>query len=115
MKWYKNPVIVIAYLAVCLIVIVNLVRSNIELYGRQGFIKKREQKLSDVKKQNLDLKKLIVETQQPDFIERQARNLLGLVKPGEIPVLIEKTEASSASKINIQKLPNWKAWWKLFF
>ena len=115
MKWFRNPVFVTVYIILCLFVIVNLIKSNLELTGRQGFIRGRERKLAEVEKYNLELKERIVQTQQPDYIERQARNLLGLVLPGEVPVLVQKPEATTSSQINSENIPNWKAWWKLFF
>jgi len=68
---------------------------------------------------NKELKKKLSEVQSPEFIEQQARDKLGLGRPGETMVIIpdEKLkEVMGASQPAQQiRLPNWLGWLRVFF
>ncbi len=68
---------------------------------------------------NKQLKKELEQVKSPQFLEKQARNKLGLAKEGETVVIIpqEKIEAilGLSKKIEDIKLPNPLGWLKLFF
>lgn len=68
---------------------------------------------------NKELRKKLNEIQSPDFIEEQARNKLGLGKPGETVVIIPEDKlklilgaSESAQEV---RLPNWLGWLRVFF
>lgn len=67
---------------------------------------------------NRELKKKLSEVQSREFIEKEARNKLGLGKVGETIVIIPEEKlkmilgASQSAEI---KLPNWLGWLKVFF
>lgn len=68
---------------------------------------------------NKELKKKLMEIKSPDFIEKEARNKLGLGKLGETVVIIpdekikEVLQASASAKE--ARLPNPLGWWRVFF
>ena len=69
--------------------------------------------------ENRGLKKKLAQIQSPEFIEQQARDKLGLGKPGETIVIIPQDKlkllmeaSNSAQEI---RYPNWLGWWKVFF
>jgi|SRR3989344_2574317 len=67
---------------------------------------------------NRQLKKKLIQIQSPEFIEQQARNKLGLGKPGETTVIIpdDKLKLILGTSQSAQiRLPNWLGWWKIFF
>ena len=86
---------------------------------REEVAKERE-RLERFEKENERLQKKITETQSDEFIEKQIRDKLGLVKEGEIVVVLpdEETLRSLAPKIEVEQDslpdPNWKRWLKLF-
>lgn len=55
----------------------------------------------------------------PEFIERQARDKLGLVKEGETLIIIPEEKLRQIlqkdQKLDEIRLPNPVGWWKLFF
>lgn len=94
---------------------------NIEkvMIVRREVIKEKE-RIEALKKENEELQRKIRETQSEEFIEKQIRDKLGLVKEGEIVVVLpdEETVRSFAPKIeneeDILPDPNWKKWLNLF-
>lgn len=86
---------------------------------REEVAKERE-RLERFEKENERLQKKITETQSDEFIEKQIRDKLGLVKEGEMVVVLPDEEIlrSLAPKIEVEQDslpdPNWKRWLKLF-
>ncbi len=68
---------------------------------------------------NKELKKKLSQIQTQEFIEKEARNKLGLGKPGETVIVIpdekikEILQASDSAKK--ARLPNPLGWWRVFF
>lgn len=110
----------------------------LSLWQTFGQISRGQKRLADVKqevRQTIEnkekLKTEIVEKSRPAYIEREARNRLNLILPGERIVILPlesqalrsdsgqaATIASTDSNNLGEKLkpePNWRRWWKLFF
>ncbi len=67
---------------------------------------------------NRELKKKLAEVNSIEFIEKQARNKLGLSKIGETIVIIPEEKLKSVLGVTQSaeiRLPNWLGWWKVFF
>lgn len=67
---------------------------------------------------NKQLKDNLSKIQTPAFIEEEARDKLGLAKPGETLVVIpeEKLKSVLGASLSAQiRLPNWLGWLKVFF
>jgi len=80
--------------------------------------------LAQQERENTELKAKLEEVQSPAFIERMARETLGMVKEGETVVLVPKTPHANLPAgeggANDQRreegnVPKWRQWWKLFF
>lgn len=105
----------------CVLAIVWLTVSLVDLSSKKGVQSEQQTELNQVLAQNSDLKKKLDEAKTPEFVEKVAREQLGLVKPGESVVIMNTTplrpsEAGFAGQANeLENLPNWKKWWKLFF
>ena len=100
-----------------LIIVNNLVRSIYDIWNKKDFVAKAEKELSFQKEQNDRLKSQLSFVQTPEFIEKEARDKLFMVKKGEQRVLVPKDGNSiqNPSKDGNENLPNWKKWWELFF
>ncbi len=106
------------------ILILILAMSTLRNMGKAARIRRDIQKEKDrieaIEEENKELEKKIAQTQGVDFIEKEIRNKLGLVKSGEAIVVLpdEETLRSLAPKIvaeqDILPDPNWKKWIKLF-
>lgn len=102
----------------CIMAVIGLTRSIIELRGRSNMAEERQGELDKVKKENEELKKRYEEVQTPEFVEREIRERLGLVKEGETLVLVDKNQSPRSEQPvsnSDPQLPNWKLWTKLFF
>lgn len=99
--------------------IINLGGNISNLWQRQEEVIRAQQELEVLKKENKDLKAQFEYTQSREFLERQAREKLGLVLPGEKQVIIEESLLKATEGAASQKpqswLGNWEKWWKLFF
>lgn len=95
-----------------LVQITDAIRSGDRLSSEADAVYKLEAK-------NRELKKKLSDVESPQFIEQQARDKLGLGKPGETVVIIPEDklklvmEASSSAKEI--RLPNWLGWLKVFW
>jgi len=102
-------VLVIAYNI--LVQIMDAVKSGDRLSSAAETVYKLEAK-------NRQLKGKLSEVQSLGFIEKEARNKLGLGKAGETVVVIPEEKLKmvmGASKSAEPRLPNWLGWWKVFF
>lgn len=115
MKIAVIPLVRVLVLAGGIITVARLGGSVYQLWQKRGIIQTRQVALDQAKAENQRLKASLDEAQSPFFVERVAREQLGLVKEGEVVVLMEKpgTSAGAGQKARLQ--PSWKLWWKLFF
>lgn len=72
-----------------------LISQYFEYRRVQNEIEKNQQKLQEQQELNLKLKDERSKAQSPEEVERKAREDLGLVKPGEIPVRTVPTKSSN--------------------
>lgn len=75
--------------------------------------------LKNIEIKNKELKKQLEQASTIDFIEIQARNKLGLVKPGETVVIIPQNKlqavlGAAKEDIDQKRFPNPVGWLKLF-
>lgn len=111
-------IIFLASLIASLFILNSLVRSISSLWSKQELLVKAQKQLENKKRENEQLGKRLSQVQSQEFIEKEVRNRLFLVKPGESLVLIPeellKASESAKGKAKDQK-PNWQKWWELFF
>lgn len=84
------------------------------MWEKSREIGKEQVKLENLKQENQELKEKLEEVKTPEFVEREARDRLGLVQEGEAVVIMPERiieEQANQSK----ELPIWKKWWQLFF
>lgn len=107
--------------------IIGLSRSIYTVVKKRDIVKERQRVLSNLEAQNRQLETQLEESLSPTFIEREAREKLGMAREGESVVIMDngkwimlapsqvegknrKTEEKTAENV-----PNWKKWWRLFF
>ena len=75
--------------------------------------------LHSLQVQNEKLKQQLQEVKTPQFIEQQARDKLGLARPGETVVIIPIDKLNqvlgASQSATIVRLPNWMGWLRLFW
>jgi cell division protein FtsB len=84
-------------------------------------IRTEKAKLSKIQADNNKLVEELAQTQNPNFIEKEIRNKLGLGKAGEAIVvlpdaeILRKLAPQTPSEVDTLPDPNWLKWKKLFF
>lgn len=112
-----KKVLFLVVIVLSVIIINSLVRSIYDLWKKQDLVVRAKIELEKQKEENQRLKSQLSMVGNDEFIEKEARNKLFLVKPGEQEVIIPKEllDASKSAKPKIDNTPNWKKWWNLFF
>lgn len=101
----------------CLAVILGLLSSIYSLWHKQDVLTRTQKQLDLEKAENTKLQKQLKIVSTQDFLEKEARDKLFLVKPGEQEVLISQSlleKKQEKAKEDAQK-PNWQLWWEIFF
>lgn len=93
---------------------IGIIRSVVTITQKRGIVAERKAVLTAEEAKRADLEQQLREATSSAFVERAAREKLGLVREGETVVIMDQTQASGSSDIN-QSTPSWKQWWGLFF
>lgn len=111
----KKWMLQVFVLVVCIWLIVNSVHTMWDLWHRRDILVVRREKLRLLEEENKALEKLFSEAKTPQFIERMAREKLGLLKEGESLVLFgAEEEVTPAAAIEVMEA-NWVRWLSVFF
>ena len=113
-----KKIVFFVFIVFSLFIINDLAHSIYNLWQKRDLVDRAKRTLSTEKKKNDELKRRLKDVVQPQFIEKEARDKLFLVKPGEGIVVVEPTvymAASSSAEKPTDKQPNWKQWWEMFF
>ena len=100
---------------------VSIYRNVSKIGSIYKIIAEKEVDVEKLEEENKELEKKVEEVTSDDYIEKQIRDKLGLVKEGEIVLVLPEPEVlrKYAPKIEEEEEtlpdPNWKKWMKLFF
>jgi cell division protein FtsB len=79
-------------------------------------MQERQKELSRGIEENKVLESRLQEIGSELYVEKVARDTLGLVKDGEAIVILPGTGSRNRWQSNTgESLKNWQKWWKLFF
>lgn len=107
-------------LGVLILLIFTLIGGISKLKTAGLEIDKEEEKLNKLEQENEELRKNLEIVKSEEFVEKQLRDKLGLVKDGEIVVILpdEELVKKFAPRIDEEEEiladPNWRKWMKLF-
>ena len=107
-------VLIIALVILLLVVIRNGFLSIVNSTKEENTKEKLEKELAEQQKQNLFLKEKLFYVKTDEFVEKEEKEKLGMLKSGEIMV-IAPTAAVEKNEISIDTRSNWQKWWDLFF
>ena len=110
-----KKIIFIIIVVILLLIINGLVRSMYDIWQKKDYVTQAQKELSFQKQENQRLKSALSYSQAQEFIEKQARDKLFMIKKGEQKVLIQQESADSQDLLKEDNNPNWKKWWNLFF
>ena len=105
--------------------LLQMSKNILTLWSSRNRITQAQNRLNQLQEQNSQLQKEAAQAGNPAFIEREARNKLGMVKEGEevlalpqdqITALAQelRSQYESSQQSPSQSLPNWQQWAKLF-
>lgn len=109
-----KKIIFIVIIFILFFIINDLVRSIYNIWQKKDFVMQAQKELDFQKQENQRLKSAFSYSQTPEFVEKEARDKLFMVKKGEQKVLIPQ-ESENLQKDKPDNNPNWKKWLKLFF
>jgi len=120
-KLPKHRLIRYLVAAILLVLSLSLARNVMRLYRINRAIDDAYFALEELDKKNRDLADQIKFVRSEDYIEKQARDKLGLAKEGEIVVVLPDSETLRKLSPRIEReleneipLQNWQKWLKLF-
>jgi cell division protein FtsB len=114
----RTRLIYVAIIIIGVSASLGLARNLYNVYQNGKFLDSASQKLAKLRTENERLKSENTSTNDPSFIEREARNRLGLVKPGEVVVILppaQSTPEASRAMAEIPARPVWQQWLGLLF
>lgn len=116
----KNKVANWTIIIIGLILIVSLSRSIIELSRKGGVIDEAQERVDKAEAENANLREKFREVKRPEYIEKVAREKLGLGKDGEVVVVLPKGEKTQNVEYSIENRERdeqkavWRQWVDLF-
>lgn len=117
MKGSKRWIII----CVSIFMIISLSRSVVDLWERRKIVKEEEKRLVQIEKRHQELMEKLKTVQTPSFVEKEARERLGMAKEGDTVIIMDASGLPPDERIGILSqdqpgdMPNWKRWWGLFF
>ena len=117
MKVVRLPVVRFVVIIVCAFVSFGLIRSLLDNWRKGDQVSVRRAVLSQEQDKNRRLQNKLKEATSASFIEQEARDKLGLAKPGETIILMGTPAPGGDLPQNPGEAPlsRWQRWWKLFF
>ena len=85
-----------------------------KLYRAGDKVEIARKTLAEVQAEQEKLKKQLEYVQSDEFVEREAREKLGLGKPGETVVIVPTPELPPSAKASEGRQSNWRKWWGLY-
>lgn len=102
------------FVAINLVLAIKLGWGVVRLWKTGGLVEEAKREVSDLKKENATLQERLVYVNSPEFVEKEARDKLGLGKEGETILVIPDQNKVQSSRIKVQNEANWKKWWDLY-
>lgn len=115
----KSKLFIVFGAAVVLILAISLGREMYRKYLIESEIRQLQGEVDKMNRSNADLSALIGYFNSPEYKERQAREQLGLQKPGEFAVALPpeagQPSAKQTGQASGQAASNLEKWWQYFF
>ena len=104
------PALIVGFL-----IVVQLSRSIISMYGRGGRVEELAAEVAGLEKEKEELEREKAFRQTPEFVEREARDKLRMVREGEHILVLPDSQDKEISNIKFQipnneEEANWKKW-----
>lgn len=120
LEYYKNRLVRGAIIFLILMFSLSFIRNIGRVRKINEKIKEKEKRISQLKTENEEIKKRIEEASSQMHKEKEYRNSLGLIKEGEIVVVLPDKDvlislAPDLPVVEEEELkPNWRLWLEAF-
>ena len=101
-----------------LLAVISLSQNIVNLINRGLVLEQEKTDLEILKKEKQRLEAELDYMKTSGFLEKEARDNLGLVRKGETVVILPPENGNGRDGIqqgDNQGISNWKQWWQLFF
>lgn len=99
--------------------VLSLVGRIFSLFQAEERVRVARRRLEEAKRRNEELAERLRYVESREFLEREARDKLGLGRRGEAVVILPKEVMKESLEKKEKKeeklIPNWKKWVKVFF
>ena len=108
-------------LALSLFLIVSMGRSTFELLGRGDAVKEAEARVRELEAEQARLLEVKERVESQEFMEKEAREKLGLAKPGEVVVVLPSDDVLRRLAPEFdqehfaEEEPIYQRWLRMFF
>lgn len=114
MNPFQNKIVQFLVFVVSLGLCLSAIGTILDLWHRKDIVSTRQTDLTTITKENQKLEQQLQDTKSSDYVEKIARNKLGMVKDGESIILLPEVGSKPQVQQEITE-PHWKIWWRLFF
>lgn len=113
---FHNKLLQYAIFIISLGLCLSATGTIIDLWHRKDLLTTRQNDLNRILSENRKLSQQLRDSQTDSYVERIARDKLGLVKDGEAIILLPPSSKEGSTRTSDDaKKPNWQKWWSLFF
>ena len=118
-KFFYSKTFILGLLIVFVLLFVAAGREAYRSYRINQEIKDLQEKIEELNKGNLELAEMEKYLQSDEFLEKEARLKLNVVREGEKLVIIKQPEGETVSEEKQQteekEISNIQKWWRYFF
>lgn len=110
----------LAFIILSILMLTSVVKNAARIFAIKREIEREKVRIAKIEEENKKLEEEVSKMQSIDFIEKEIRDKLGLVKEGETVVVLPEDEVlrKLAPKISydddVLPKPNWEKWLDLF-
>jgi cell division protein FtsB len=104
-----------------LLAIVHLSRSIVDIYGRRGRVSGLQEEIAGLEREKAELEEERAFRQTEEFVEREARDKLRMVREGEYILVLPDAQNKKISNLKSQisddegTKANWEKWMEYWF
>ena len=104
---------------VSIFMIISLSRSVVDLWQRRSIVKQEQERLRRIEQKHEELTQKFKTVLSPVFVEKEARERLGMAKEGDTIILMGDVSQKDESQPSFPQSAtpqesNWKRWWMVF-
>jgi len=118
-NFFHSKIFIFGLLIIFILVVVAAGREGYRNYKINQEIKNLQRRIEELSKTNTELSEMEKYLRSDEFLEKEARLKLNLIREGEKLVIIKKSEEESVPEEQkteeIKNISNIQKWWKYFF